>query len=226
MMTTPRALCIVLCQTCVALLVLLVLASQWSVSAQNTITLLNTRYNAESTGNVLTMPFTVSMSACVAEEGATPYNAHWDTIAASDPVDTAIAGTNVQSCQADFVDSETDAVYTNLALPADWTGTVGTRIFWRSTATTGNVVWQVASICVADGETLDPAYNAASTVTDATQGTASRFNTASIASVTITGCAAGEMLYLRVFRDPTHASDTIAATASLLGVEVSYRRAM
>jgi hypothetical protein len=44
-------------------------------------------------------------------------------------------------------------------------------------------------------------------------------------SITTTGCASGETLFLRIGRDPTNGSDTLAATAVLLEFEVTLRRA-
>jgi hypothetical protein len=63
-------------------------------------------------------------------------------------------------------------------------------------------------------------------VTDAAQGVASMRNSASISSVTITGCAVSEMMHIRLQRDASHASDTLAATAEFVGMEFTYRRAM
>jgi hypothetical protein len=97
---------------------------------------------------------------------------------------------------------------------------------WFTAATSGDVVWQAATICVADAETSDPAFNTASTVTDTAKGTTLQDNDAVITGLTITGCAAGEVLYLKVSRDPAHGSDTLAATAKLRGVELTFRRAM
>ena len=84
----------------------------------------------------------------------------------------------------------------------------------------------MATTCVADAETNDPSFNTASTVTDAAKGTTLQTNDASISSVTVTGCAAGELMHIKVFRDSSHASDNLAATANLIGVEIKYRRAM
>ena len=70
-----------------------------------------------------------------------------------------------------------------------------------------------------------PAFNTASTVTDTAKGVANQTNDADITGVTMTGCAAGELLHLKALRDPAHASDTLAATARLIGVELTLRRA-
>lgn len=128
-----------------------------------------------------------------------------------------------------FDDSATESVNRQFPLPTDWTGALDLTIYWLTPATSGNVVWQVATLCIADNETLDTAtftYNAAQTVTDAAKASASYLNTASIASLTTTGCAAGELLVLKLFRDPTNAGDTLANNADFLGAKFTYRRAL
>ena len=127
---------------------------------------------------------------------------------------------------ADFLDSATNAMQMAYLLPGDFTGNIDITFFWFSSVTTNSVVWQVQTICVADAETDDPSFNTASTVTDGAKGTANQMNTASITSLTITGCAAGEMLHVRILRDPANASDTLGATARLYGVELTMRRQM
>jgi hypothetical protein len=85
-------------------------------------------------------------------------------------------------------------------------------------------VWTVATTCIADTEgLLAPTYNATQSVAKANNATANTRNSASITSITTTGCAAGETLFLKIGRD---GSDTLAATATLLGVELTYRRTL
>ena len=95
-----------------------------------------------------------------------------------------------------------------------------------TTAPRGDVVRQLPSICVADAETDDPAFNTASTVTDTAKGTTLQTNDAAITGVTVTGCAAGELMHLKIQRDSAHASDTLAATARLVGIELVIREAI
>jgi hypothetical protein len=88
-------------------------------------------------------------------------------------------------------------------------------------------VWTLATACSADTEDLlAPAYNAAQSVAVANNATAYTRNSASITSITTTGCAPGATLFLQIGRDPTDGSDTLAATATLLGVELTYRRTL
>lgn len=199
----------------------------WSAAATaaGTVTLTNKTLDAEGTGNLLTIPERRWFEAAQCDN-ATP-STNWSLPApTARPAPACITGTNTQRGVLDFDDTNDENAQTTIRLPADFTGAIDAVIFWQSTATTGNAVWQVQTICVADAETGDPAYNTASTVTDATKGVASQFNSAALTGITATGCAAGEVLFLKVRRDPAHASDTLGATARLIGVEVTVRRAI
>ena len=127
---------------------------------------------------------------------------------------------------------DSDGAYSaqqTLLLPSDWTGTIDAKINWFSAITTGDVFWQVSTLCVADGELDDgvsPAFATASTVPDTAKGTTLQTNNAAITTVTVTGCAAGELMHLKIMRDRTDASDTLgASSAQLIGVELTLRRA-
>lgn len=157
---------------------------------------------------------------------ATPASHGWSFPTTNPGVPACQTGTNTQYGTMDFADAANLSAQLHLKLPSDFTGTLDAKFVWFTSATSGNVVWQLATICVADAETSDPAFNTASTVTDAAKGTTLQLNDASITTVTITGCAAGELMFLKVQRDSAHASDTVAATARLVGLELTYRRAL
>ncbi len=195
-----------------------------SNSSSNTFT--NKTINAEGTGNVITLPFTVFWPAAVCDNSVA-YSPLWSCVSgATAPNVLTITGSNVTGAELEFTDAATMSIWMSFVLPSDWTGALDLRIFWRSPATTGNVVWQVQTGGVVDGGVVDVALNAAQTVTDATPGSASRFNTATISSLTLTGLVAGGWMWLRLFRDPSHASDTLGDNAHFLGAEMKYRRAM
>ena len=185
----------------------------------------NKTLDAEGTGNVITQPSKRWLSAGRCQNVTA--SSDWSTPTTDPAVLACNTGTNTQKATWDFADGAAVlSIQDSMMLPSDFTGTVDVRLKWFTSATSGAVVWQVASICVADAETSDPAFNTASTVTDTAKGTTLQDNDAAITGLTITGCAAGELMYLKVFRDPAHASDTLAATASLRGVELTFRRAM
>jgi hypothetical protein len=207
-------------------IVALVLVCVGVLWAQNTIVLLNHQYNAESTGNVLTVPEAHEFAVANCDTSGGGYSG-WDIPSSGNPTYACISGTDSRVGALDFTEGSTQYAFQRFRLPQDWTGTVTIYLYWSSTATSGNAVWQLQTTCVADTEiVVDSTWNTVQTVTDATQGTTNRLNTATIASVTTTGCAAGELFKFRLYRDPAHASDTIAATARLISVQWVYRRAI
>ena len=202
-------------------------AGSGTVTATSTDTLTNKTINAESTGNVITTVAKIYLPAAggtVAAPGLL-----WDALASNAPTAVCSAGsteTTLLRCTADFPDADGDySLQQAFMLPSDWTGNIDLKFMWKAAATSGDAVWQAALVCRADGEADDAAFNTANTVTDTAKGTTLQLNTASIASMTTTGCAAGELAHLKVFRNRTHASDTITGTISLVGVEVTARRA-
>ena len=119
---------------------------------------------------------------------------------------------------ADFSDSATYALQGSFLLPATFSSIdFRTSFLTAQTNTSLNAVTQLQTGCVGDGEGIDVTWNTAQTVTSAAKGTANQLIVASISNITTTGCASGDRLYWRVYRDPTHASDTLAATASYTG---------
>jgi len=188
-----------------------------------TVTKTNLTLDVEATGNVITTVSYVTFMAATCQNATATLN--FDTPTTSPAVAACITGTNTQKGVADFADAVNLSMQTTFPLPRDWSGTVDARFKWLTTATANSVVWQLSTICVADAETDDPAFNTASTVTDAAKGTANQTNDADIAGVTMTGCAAGALLHLKVQRDSAHASDTLAATARLISLELTLRRA-
>ena len=187
-------------------------------------TLTNKTLDAEGTGNVITIPKRLWFPAAGCNNATA--GSVWDLPASNPAVAACKTGTNTQMGVLDFADSSNLSAQSHLKLPSTWTGTVDANIKWMTTATSGNVVWQLSTICVADAETDDPAFNTASTVTDTAKGTTNQTNDASITTVTVTGCAAGELMHIKIQRDSAHASDTLAATARLIGLELVIREAL
>lgn len=199
-------------------------ASDTVVGKATTDTMTNKTIDAEGTGNVITVPRRLWFPAAGCNNATT--GSVWDLPTTDPAVAACKTGTNTQMGVLDFANAGSLSAQLHHKLPSTWTGTVDATIKWMTTATTGSVVWQLATICVADAETDDPAFNTASTVTDAAKGTTNQTNDATITTVTVTGCAAGELMHLKIFRDAAHASDDLAATARLIGLELVIREAM
>ena len=121
-----------------------------------------------------------------------------------------------------FKDSGTRiGAVTTFLVPKNYVGTPKGYVVWSSIATTGDVVWDVDTKAVADGESLDPSTDDdAQTVTTTTPGTA-RLRKDS--TVTFTGTyAADDEVLVSVYRDGVQAADTLAAEALFEGFVFEY----
>jgi hypothetical protein len=193
------------------------------VGKQTTDTLTNKTYDVEATGNAFTgvEKRFFPVGACMQGTGRPMWNAPLQT-----GFSLTCAGSNTVRMIEAYAD--TNAVFSifQTQLPSDWSGSIDFTLRWYSNTTSGSAVWQVATACAGDGAGYDPSFNSYQTVTDASKGTANQFNDAAITGLTTTGCSAGSTLFVKVYRDPAHASDSLAATANLISAELVLRRAM
>lgn len=113
-------------------------------------------------------------------------------------------------------------------LPSDYDGgTMTAKFYWSANSTsTNSVVWGISGVAVDEDGTLDVASGTVQEVTDANKSTAYDLNISDATSaITIAGTpAAGKYVRFTVYRDPTDGSDTLAATALLLSVVLTYTR--
>ena len=181
--------------------------------------------NVESGTNSITTAskIWIDAAACVAGTAAT----NWDMPdGAGDAQPTAACNDTgtIQRPTLSFSGSAVNGIERNFKLPSDWTGNIDLDIHYLSTVAspTGNVEWEIQTICRAVGETWDAAFNAAQTITDA-QAAQNVINSAVQAALTTTTCAASEDFSIRIWRDGTN--DTSNDVALMLGAELTIRRA-
>jgi hypothetical protein len=187
----------------------------------------NVVLDAEASGNTITIPAKIWIPAAGCNN-ATP-SSFWDLPTATPAAAACVTGANTQKGVLDFADTAGGfSAQTTELLPADFSGNIDARIIWLTTATTGNAKWSLSTICtnVSASATDDPTFNAAISVITAAPGSANQLQTSSISAVTITGCTAGQILHIKLFRDGNDAADTITATARFYGLELTIRRAM
>ncbi len=136
---------------------------------------------------------------------------------------------NNQYAFMDFPDSGAPNAEITFPMPADYAGgTVTAKFYWTANSTsTNSVVWFIQAVSIADNEVIDIASGTTQSVTDANKSTAYKLNiTDATPAITIAGTpAAGELVNWRIYRNPADASDTLAATARLFAVVITYTRA-
>jgi hypothetical protein len=194
----------------------------------STSTLTNKTIDAEATGNAISVPVKLWLPAAACNN--TTAGPMWDLPTSGAASAACVTGTNIQKGVLDFADSGANSAQITLDVPSDWTSSsqVDVTVYWTTSATSGNCKWSVATAFTATNaaETDDPSFNTASTATTAAPGTANRVQTSTITNVTATGIGASKLMHLKITRDGTDGSDTIGATARLIGVAVTYRRTM
>lgn len=178
----------------------------WVVSAQGTITVAVTR----------------STTAWIPAAGCNNVTAGnaWDLPTSNAP--TAVCGgTSYRFGNLTYSNSaDTTATFTT-TLPTGWTGAVDISIAAYVNATSQSLKATIATTCVAANEDLlNPTFNTAQTVTVTSPGTANQLFFFTQTSVTMTGCAAGELLVMKIGRDTT---DTSTADLLITGAQLTIR---
>lgn len=122
----------------------------------------------------------------------------------------------------DFDASTAEYAQFSLRMPKAWNeSTITALCEWShaSTATNFGVVWGVQAVGLSDGDSIDAAFGTAQTVTDTGGAANTLYKTAETSAITIAGSPAElDTVYVRVYRDATNGSDTLAVDARLHGV--------
>jgi hypothetical protein len=116
-------------------------------------------------------------------------------------------------------------------MPMDYGGgPITAKFAWRRASGTGaaNAVWGIRAVSVADNETPAVNFGSGATVTDAASTTLANFNLSGETSACTIGStpAAGELVFLEIYRDGASGSDTLDAVDAWLSmVTVFYTTA-
>lgn len=126
----------------------------------------------------------------------------------------------------DFDASTQEFAQFDIRMPKSWDG--GTITFipvWSHAATVTNfgVVWGLDAIAVSDDDALDASWGTPQTSSDTGGTTNDCYQGPESSAITINGSpATGDLVMLRIHRDPANGSDTMAVDARLHGVVVLY----
>jgi len=181
-----------------------------------------------STGKLLSTEAGAAGSTEIVLSGA----GGWSSITsgATGPNKQELATNKVNIQTLDFADSASKlfAEWT-VVMPSNYNGGTVTAIFlWTANSvSTNSVVWGLQGRAYGDDITIDQAMGTAQEVTDANTATANQIHiSAASAAITLAGApAAGQMVQFRAYRDSANGSDTLAATALLVAIKVTYTAA-
>jgi len=127
----------------------------------------------------------------------------------------------------DFDPSSDENAQFTIAFPKAWDPSqlIMYQVFWTANSTnTGNCIWNLKGVAIANDDAIDAAFGTAIAITDAHSGTANDLNvTAQSSSVTIAGSpAADEDVFFNISRDANDGSDTFTGDAKLLGIKLFF----
>ena len=125
----------------------------------------------------------------------------------------------------DFAADADDFAQFAIAFPRSWNeGVIKFQVFWTpSTTNTGNCIWGLQGVSVADGATIDVAFGTAVTVTDAGIGTVEDQQVSAVSGdVTLTNAAVDTQTYFQIFRDANAGGDTFTGVSRLLGIKLFF----
>jgi len=113
-----------------------------------------------------------------------------------------------------------------IAMPKSWNlGTVTWQAFWSPGNTnTGNAIFGVQGVSVADDATADVVFGTATEVTDAGGGAVEDVMVTSVSGATTIGGTPADDKYtfFQIYRDAADGSDTFTGDARLLGIKLFY----
>jgi hypothetical protein len=99
-------------------------------------------------------------------------------------------------------------------------GTISFRTLWTAVSGSGGVVWALQALGRSDDDAIDTAYGTEQIIADTLLTAGDVHRTAESPAITISTLAEGDLVFLRVKRNPADASDTLAVDARLIGIEL------
>lgn len=122
----------------------------------------------------------------------------------------------------DFDTTTEEYAQFSVAMPKSWNeGTVTFKAYWSHPSTTTNfgVAWKLQAVAMSDDDAIAAAYGTGVSVTDTGGTTNDLYVTAESSAITIAGTPAAEdMVFFRLFREPSDGSDNMAVDARLHGI--------
>jgi hypothetical protein len=124
----------------------------------------------------------------------------------------------------DFDQTTPETIEVIVQVPDTYTaGGFTAKVHWSTTAGSGDVIWKISLSSLGDNTSLATAWGTAVSVTDTSNGANKRNISDATSSITPGGSvAAGQLMAVRITRDASNASDTLAADARLEGIVLTF----
>lgn len=108
--------------------------------------------------------------------------------------------------------------------PKKWNlGNISFDVLWTAASGSGGVVFQMEAYAVSNDDPLTFTWSASATVTDTLIATNDLHRTPESSGFTPSGTpAAGDAVFIRMYRVPSNGSDTLTADAKVISVNVYY----
>lgn len=131
-------------------------------------------------------------------------------------------GTNFSYYTLNFDKATDEAAYWQLIVPDDYDGgNITVNIWYKTTVTSGAVVFNVQVLGREEGETFDAALGSAQAVTDTVPASAGNIGVCAPSAFS-PGWSAGDLVIVKLLRDADNGSDTADADISVVMVEIDY----
>lgn len=126
----------------------------------------------------------------------------------------------------DFDASTQENVTYQFTMPQNYASAPVLRLQWMANATAGSCVWACKLGAVTSGDADTPVEHALATAQSATTATnateARRLNETTITITNTDSVAAGDLVFLLVYRDAANGSDTLSVDAELIHASLDY----
>ena len=125
----------------------------------------------------------------------------------------------------DFDASAKQTTQFSVAFPKSWNeGTITYQCFWTpSTTNTGNCLFRLSAVSVADGATIDVTFGTEVEITDAGVGTVEDQQVSAVSgAVTVKSAAVDTQTYFKFAREAGAGGDTFTGEARVLGIKLFF----
>lgn len=144
------------------------------------------------------------------------------------PQPITVAGTETSPHKSfktyNFDAATNEHLWYTFTMPQNYASGGVVRVTWKANATTGAAVWgaRIGAHTPGTDNVITHAAAAATTVTTTTDATAQETNQSVITLANLDSAAAGDLIFLLVYRDAANGSDSLSVDAELMDSVFEY----